>query len=310
MDRLRSRREFLEASALGAVASTIGLGAVSRGFGSAAAATKRDFKISLAGWSLHRAVSSKTITQLDMPKICRQEFDIGAVEFVSGMFASTEPAHLDKLVKNAQDNNVDISLVMVDGQGSLGHRAERARDKAVEGHSKWVDITKHLGARTMRVNWSGAKRGGEKDPAEVADCIKRSRESFLRLLEYAGKKDVDVVIENHGGMSSYPEILVRLMKAVDSPRFGTLPDFGNFPNDVDRYEAVRMMMPYAKAVSAKCYDFDEEGNETKLDYPRLIKIVVDDAGYHGNIGIEYEGGRLGEMEGIAACNKLLDRLRG
>lgn len=100
------------------------------------------------------------------------------------------------------------------------------------------------------------------------------------------------------------------MEKVGRDNFGTLPDFGNFPKEVDRYDAVDRMMPHAKAVSAKCYDFDEAGNETKIDFERMIRIVVDEHDYHGWIGIEYEGNRLSEPEGILACKALLERLRG
>jgi sugar phosphate isomerase/epimerase len=162
-----------------------------------------------------------------------------------------------------------------------------------------------MGCVSIRANWSGYRRGTEKDPEALSDFINRSTGSFAALAEYGAQKNINVIIENHGGPSSHPEALVRLMKAVDNPYFGTLPDFGNFPPDVDKYRAVEMMMPYAKAVSAKCYDFGEDGGETTLDYARLIKIVVDEAGYHSYIGIEYEGDRLSEYDGVKACKKLL-----
>lgn len=307
MKELQSRSDFLKRSALGGAVFALGLPAMvsSRLMARASTSGKRVFKISLAGWSLHRAVSSKKITQLDMLKICRQEFGIDAIEFVSGMFASREPSYISKLIKAAQDNDIFIHLIMVDGFGSLGSPRKEYRDRAVQMHSQWVDIAADMGCVSMRANWSGSKRGTEKNPEALTDFINRSAGAFSALAEYGAKKNVNVIIENHGGPSSYPEALVRLMKAVDNPHFGTLPDFGNFPSDVDRYRAVEMMMPYAKAVSAKCYDFGQDGQETKLDYPRLIKIVVDDAGYHGYIGIEYEGGRLSEYDGVKASKKLL-----
>ena len=266
---------------------------------------KREFKISLAGWSLHRAVRAKEITQLDMPKICREEFGVDAVEFVSGMFASREPSYIAKLIKAAQDNKVFVNLIMVDGFGNLGDRRQERRDRAVKMHTEWVDIAADMGCVCMRANWAGARTGAEKDPEALTDFINRSSGSFGALSEYGAKKNIKIIIENHGGPSSYPDALLRLMKAVDNPYFGTLPDFGNFPADVDRYDAVAKMMPYAKAVSAKCYDFDESGQETRLDYERLLKIVVDDGGYHGYIGIEYEGNRLSEYDGVKECKKLL-----
>jgi hypothetical protein len=116
-----------------------------------------------------------------------------------------------------------------------------------------------------------------------------------------------VIVENHGGLSSNGKWLTSVIKKVDLPNCGTLPDFGNFPPDIDRYEAVEMLMPYAKAVSAKSYDFDDKGNETKIDFYRMMKIVLD-AGYKGFVGIEYEGGRLSETDGVIATKKLLEKI--
>jgi len=307
MKRIQSRSEFLKKSVLGGAAVALGLrGATWRIVrAQETSPRKREFKISLAGWSLHRAVGSKKITQFDMVKICKQEFGLDAIEFVSGMFASREPAYVAQLIKAAQDNSVVIHLIMVDGYGSLGDARKERQDKAVELHRGWVDIAADMGCLSVRTNWQGYKEGTEKDPQALTEFINRSVPAFAALAEYGAKKKVNVIIENHGGPSYYPEALVRLMKAVDNPCFGTLPDFGNFPADIDRYQAVAMMMPYAKAVSAKCYDFGEDGKETRLDYERLMKIVVDDAGYHGYIGIEYEGDRLSEYDGVKACKKLL-----
>ena len=141
-------------------------------------------------------------------------------------------------------------------------------------------------------------------------------EACSRLTEHGEKNRIEIICENHGGPSSNPDALIALMKAVNKPTFGTLPDFGNFPREgrngkytIDVYDAIARMMPYAKGVSAKSYDFDDKGRETTLDYARIMKIVTD-AKYHGFVGIEYEGGRLSEPEGIKATKKLLDSLQG
>ncbi|MCP4645765.1 MAG: sugar phosphate isomerase/epimerase, partial [bacterium] len=140
--------------------------------------------------------------------------------------------------------------------------------------------------------------------------IKRSVPAFRKLCDYGDSKGINVIIENHGGPSSYPDAMERLMKAVDHERFGTLPDFGNFPNEVDLYDGIDRLMKYAKAVSAKCYDFDDAtGKETKLDFKRIIETVCDKHGYEGYIGIEYEGKRMSEFDGIKACKALLDKLQ-
>ena len=100
------------------------------------------------------------------------------------------------------------------------------------------------------------------------------------------------------------------------PNSGTLPDFGNWCIKWDRksktcklkyddyYKGIKLMMPAAKAVSAKSNDFDENGNEIRIDYVKMLQIVKN-AGYNGYIGIEYEGQRLSELEGVIATRDLL-----
>jgi sugar phosphate isomerase/epimerase len=180
------------------------------------------------------------------------------------------------------------------------------RTKAVDNHKKWVDAAAALGCQAIRVN-----TGSHYTASDVTNVA----EACGRLTEYGESQKIHIICENHGGPSSDPDALIALMKAVGKDGFGTLPDFGNFPREkdgaykIDIYDAIARMMPYAKGVSAKSYDFGPDGRETKLDYARILKIVTD-AGYHDHIGIEYEGSRLSEPEGILATKRLLERLRG
>jgi sugar phosphate isomerase/epimerase len=306
MDHGVSRRTFLKA------ASAAGL-VLAGGAGLPAAAEPREFHISLAAWSLHRMIGTKPgqTNMLEMPRISREEFGIDAIELVNTMMASSETSYLDQLLKNAEQHKVKITLIMIDGAGSVGTESEDGRKKAVEQHKKWIDVASHLGCMTLRMNWAGYNDSTMKTSAALNAYIERSAPPLRQLCEYADKNKLNLIIENHGGPSSHPDALIGLIKKVDHPRFGTLPDFGNFPDDVDRYDAIDRMMPYAKAVSAKCYDFNETtGDETTLDFPRLIANVVDKHGYHGNLGIEYEGDRMSEFDGVKACKKLLERLHG
>lgn len=312
MDTKASRREFIRATGMGVAA----LGAASAGLSRVQAA--RDYQISLAGWSLHRTIGKgegKT-PMLDMPKLAREEWDIGGIELVNQMLdpvketlANMKP-YLDELSKNAAAHNVKILLIMIDGEGNVGGEEQAQRDEAVTRHSKWIDAAEYLGCHSIRMNWAGAPKGVEKDEAGLKAFIDRSVPGFRKLADYGDGKNINVIIENHGGPSSYPGAVEQLMAAVNHPRFGTLPDFGNFPDDVDKYDGIDRLMKFAKAVSAKCYDFDDTtGDETVLDFPRLIENVVDKHGYHGFIGIEYEGDRLSEFEGIKRCKALLDKLK-
>jgi L-ribulose-5-phosphate 3-epimerase len=297
------RRTFLTGAA--ATALTLGLG----GLHPMAAAPSRDFKISLAGWSLHRAVFSDGRKQIDLFEITREQFGIDAFELVNRMLEVPTASYVDALRRRAEKFDIEIPLIMIDGEGALGAESAEDRDRAVRYHLKWLDVAADLGCHSVRVNWAGAAAGSERDPDAMAAFIERSAPSYERLADLAAEHNLNVLIENHWGPSSYPDLLVALMGRVGRPNFGTLPDFGNFPPDVDRYDAVAKMMPWAKAVSAKCHDFDEAGNETRTDFERMLGIIVDDHGYNGWVGIEYEGRNLGEYDGILACKALLERLR-
>src|SRR4030095_2953939 len=163
-----------------------------------------------------------------------------------------------------------------------------------------------LGCHSIRVNMRGEERGTVASAAAIDDFVSRSGDAFSALCEMAAKSQMNIIIENHGGLSSNAEVLALLMKSVNRPNLGTLPDFGNFDRGMDRYEGVRKLMPFAKGVSAKSHDFDPQGNETEIDYGGMMKIVLDEARFSGYVGIEFEGDRLGEYEGIWATKRLLE----
>ena len=302
-----TRRGFVKLGAASVAAAAL------TGIHPQAQAATREYGISLAGWSLHRTIGTGDgqVPMLDMPKMSREDFGIEAIELVNRMLASTDKAYLDTFIKNAASHDVKILLIMIDGAGNVGVESKQAQGKAVDNHKMWIDIAADMGCHCVRMNWAGYARDTMQNKDALDAFIERSVTPFRKICDHGDKKNIDVIIENHGGPSSYPDALIRLMKTVDHERFGTLPDFGNFPDDVDKYDAIDRMMPYAKAVSAKCYDFDgDTGLETKLDFDRLIANVVDKHQYHGYIGIEYEGNRLSEPDGIMAAKKLLEKLRG
>lgn len=266
-----------------------------------AEAAKGKFKISLAQWSLHKTLFGKQLDNLDFPKAAREQFGIEAVEYVNQFFKdkARDEAYLKELKKRCKDYGVKSVLIMCDGEGELGDADAAKRSQAVDNHIKWIDAAKLLGCHAIRVN-----AAGKGTPEEVSD---RVAESATRLAEYGAKSKIAVIVENHGGLSSNADWLVGVMKKVNSPYFGTLPDFGNF-YDYDRYEGVKKMMPYAHGVSAKSHEFDAQGNEVKTDYERMMQIVFD-AGYKGYVGIEYEGSKHSEAEGILLTKKLLERFQ-
>ena len=259
------------------------------------------FKISLAGWSLHKAIFAGKVDHLDFAKVASQELGIDAVEYVNQFFKdkARDMKYLGELKERAADLGVKSLLIMVDREGRLGDPDKGKRTQAVENHYKWVEAAKFLGCHSLRVN---AASGGSYD-----EQLKLAADGLRQLSEFAAKHGLNVIVENHGGLSSNGKWLAAVMERVDLPNCGTLPDFGNF-GDYDRYLGVKETMPFAKAVSAKSHDFDEKGNEVHTDYPRMMKIVLD-AGFHGYVGIEYEGSKLDEMAGIRATKKLLERVR-
>ena len=259
------------------------------------------FKISLAEWSLHKTLFAGKLDNLDFPKAAKQQFGIDAVEYVNQFFKdkAKDSDYLAELTKRAADEGVTNVLVMCDGLGNLGDPDSAARAKAIENHFPWVEAAKRLGCHSIRVNASSAGSFEEQQ--------KLAADGLGRLADYASQMQMNVIVENHGGLSSNGAWLAGVMQLVAKPNCGTLPDFGTF-HDYDRYRGVEELMPFAKGVSAKSHEFDDAGNEVRTDYERMLRLVVG-AGYHGYVGIEYEGTALPEAEGILATKKLLDRIR-
>jgi sugar phosphate isomerase/epimerase len=291
------RRDFLQRSA--GLAAGLGVAAAA---GPLLADEKKKplFLISLAQWSLHRALFGKKLDPLDFAKVAKEDYSIDAIEYVNQFYKgkAKDKDYTAEMKKRADDLGVKHVLIMCDGEGALGDPDEAKRKKAVENHYKWVELAKYLGCHSIRVN--------AQSKGTYEEQMERAADGLRRLTEFGAQHEINVIVENHGGLSSNGEWLVGVMKKVDHPRCGTLPDFGNF-DKYDRYKGVKEMMPYAKGVSAKSHRFDDKGNETGTDYMRMMKIVLD-AGYHGRVGIEYEGDQLSEPDGIRATKKLLERI--
>src|ERR1700722_15383469 len=299
MPELTDRRSFLRKSAaLAAGAATAAL-AWQTGAG-AADSTEPLFKISLAEWSLHRALSRRELTNLDFPVVAKRDYGISACEYVNQFFKdkAEDQKYLAELNRRAAGEGVQNVLIMIDDEGALGDPDAAKRQQAVQKHHRWVDAAKTLGCHAIRVN---AHSKGTYD-----ETMKLVADGLRQLVEYGAQQQISVIVENHGGLSSHGDWLTGVMRLVDNPRCGTLPDFGNFYED-DRYKGVAERMRYAKGVSAKTHDFDAQGNCVETDYHRMMKIVLD-AGYHGRVGIEYEGNKISEPEGIRATKKLLERV--
>lgn len=275
------------------------------------------FKLSLAQWSLHRTIQSDKLDPLDFAEKAK-EMGFEGIEYVSGLYSKQlesmgMEALQEALKAKSEEHGVESVLIMIDGEGDLAASEEKERDQAVENHKKWVNAAEFLGCHSIRVNLFGSSNAEE--------WVSNATIGLKKLAEYGQTKGINVIVENHGGFSSNAELLTRVIKAIDMDNCGTLPDFGNFCvkrdsggnwggnciEEYDKYKGTEEMMPFAKGVSAKSYDFDDEGNENTLDYPRFMKIVKD-AGYTGFVGVEFEGSNVSEEKGIELTRDLLIRI--
>jgi len=310
---MNSRRHFVKQTLLGAGALFIKPALF-------AAAKDAGLKLSLAEWSLHRALKAGKLDHLDFAAKAKNDFGIDAVEYVNGFFggkkmnfkeAAKDQSYLNALLKRSKDAGVYNHLIMVDDEGSLALPDDKERFQAVDNHKKWIEAASFLGCRTVRVNLHGAGSSDAKKTASV--------DSLSRLCEFAAPVNINVVVENHGSDSSKGFWLADVMKQVNKPNVGTLPDFGNFcishpwgttqdgcKDEYDRYKGISEMLPFAKGVSAKTYDFNSAGEQPLMDYKRLMSIVKDSA-FKGYIGIEFEGNTQDEEDGIRKTKLLVEK---
>ncbi|WP_242082597.1 sugar phosphate isomerase/epimerase family protein [Aestuariivivens sediminis] len=271
------------------------------------------FKISLAQWSLHKKIKSGEISPFDFAKEAHA-LGFEAIEYVSGLYKEeVETMGIEKVVEKMKTESevygIRNLLIMVDDEGDLASSNEEEQIQAVQNHKKWVDAAHALGCHSIRVNANG--------DGSYNEIMAQAVLGLKKLSEYAKTKNINVIVENHGGYTSNAQWLSSVIREVNMSNCGTLPDFGNFcvkgsvhdcKEWYDKYKGVEELMPYAKAVSAKSYDFDESGNELNIDYDRMVNIVKN-AGYSGYIGVEYEGSNLSEKDGILATKKLLEKLQ-
>ncbi|MEO0506385.1 MAG: sugar phosphate isomerase/epimerase family protein [Bacteroidota bacterium] len=276
-------------------------------------------QLSLAQWSIHRMIKEEGLDPYAFAEKAKQ-WGFSGLEYVSqlyekelsekGFSQEAMDEFVQKSLETSKAHGMENLIIMVDHEGDLSAADEAERNEAVEKHQKWVDAAKKLGCHSIRVNLMGSKVAEEWMPASI--------DGLKKLCAYAAPKNIDVIVENHGGFSSDAGMLVEVMKSVDMDNCGTLPDFGNFCveredgsyfeskciKEYDRYQGITELMPYAKAVSAKSHDFDSEGNEMHTDYTKMMGIVLS-AGYKGYLGVEYEGKELSEEDGILATKNLL-----
>ncbi len=298
---MSSRRNFLRTAA--GIASLPFLSAC--GSPPTALESGKWFQLSLAQWSFHRALFAGELKHLDF---AGRAADLGfhGVEYVNAFFKNKaeDSKLLAEMKLRCADANVQSLLIMCDGEGALGDANKRKRGQAVTNHIKWLDAAKELGCHSIRVN---AQSSGNWD-----EQVSRAADGLHQLCTLGSERGLNVIVENHGGLSSNGKWLAQVMQMVSLDNCGTLPDFGNFNlgdgQSYDRYLGVTELMPFAKAVSAKSHEFDELGDEVHSDYRRMLQIVKH-SGYRGFIGVEYEGSKHSEVAGITLTRDLLKRFQ-
>ena len=275
------------------------------------------YGISLAQWSLHKMIKiDKTLNPIDFAQKSK-ELGFDAIEYVSTLYRPileklSIKEMTKKLINKSKEHDVKNLLIMVDDEGNLSSSNLSEIKEAIDKHKRWIEMASKLECHSVRVNLEGE---------DQLDKWKDNSIKGLSLLsEFASNYNVNIIVENHGGNSSIGKELAEVIKNVNLDNCGTLPDFGNFcikrkngslydgPCDIeyDKYEGMRNLMPYAKAVSAKSYDFDPFGNETTIDFKKMMDIV-DEFNYNGYLGIEYEGNNHSEINGIELTKKLIQK---
>jgi len=338
-----TRRDFL--STLGLASAGLGMSTMVPSVlqaKNAASAAPFTFEISLAEFSYASELYGNKMTNFDFPQRAVNDHGIHILEWVSGFFNNkhTDTAYMKELKSLCDDLGTKSHLIMLDGE-NLAAIDPAKRQHAVESHYPWVDAAKFLGCITMRVNLGDAMSAltGKGEEASAADAAKAAVDGYGKLLEYAAKVGINVIVENHFGHSSNPEWLVGIMKQLKATNKGLLPDFGNFCmertkaesldfkallatkclKEYDRYKGVEMMMPYSKGISAKTHKIETNGDDPETDFLKIFGIIKASGWTGGYVGIEYEGGLIRDMggdtsylsndDGIKATKVLLEKVQ-
>jgi len=299
---LNNRRKFIKE--LGILSAAAGISSLLP-YDVFAGVKKDFFSISLAEWSFHKSLFDGKMTNMQFPLKAKNDFGINIVEYVSPFFQKkeTDQNYIKELATLTKNEGIQNHLIMIDREGELGDTDEKARQTAVENHYKWIEAAKKLGCKSIRVNAAGKGTESEVKTAVV--------DGLGKLSEYGKQHKINVIVENHGGYSSDGQWLSDVMKQVNNPYCGTLPDFGNFKvsdqKTYDMYQGVKELVPFAKGISAKTFDFKADGTESTIDYDKMFQIIKD-SNWSGIVGIEYEGTTLSEEEGIKKTKVLLEKV--
>lgn len=246
--------------------------------------------ISLAQWALIEEIRAGKFKTPDLPKIARDDFDLNGIEFVNTLFEVPTIEYLNQLKRNAAAVNVEMVLIMIDDEGDGCASTKKERSQFAINHRKWIDIANYLGCHAIRTNCRG-EANIDKDEA-----LKYAAESYSLLLKYAEEANINILVENHGGVSNDADFIVALMKEVNHPLFGTYPDWREPTIDFDNYAYLQKTLPYAKGMSYR--------NQPTEELTAKMINLCKQGGYNGWYGIE-SNGRDAVRQGKALLNKYL-----
>jgi len=231
------------------------------------------------------------------------ELNVDGVE-LNQLFFQPERDRLKSIKRQLLSYGLDLSCITVDNNFCLPDEVERR--KQVEWVRKWVDATIFLGAPIMRINAGWPPKGVEESKAFTwaVECIKE-------ICKYAEDFGLMITVENHGGITTTADQILKLIDAVNSDWFRVNLDVGNFPQNI--YENIEKVAPYTVHVHAKVLELKlswqglrSYWSEAKLDYRRIMEILYR-VNYNGYLSLEYEG-KEDEEVGVSRSIKFLREL--
>lgn len=290
------RRDLLK---LSAVAGTAAITNPASLFAQRPSEKESWLKIAVQQYSFNRQLRSGELKIEDYPKTVVDGTGIKALEYFNGHIEDEKynEAFFKDLRKRCDDLGAVNTMMLCRNKDALDSPDKSIREKSVAGYHRWLTATKILGGQFIRVD--------TRHKGDAEEQKKHAIDGLTALCEVAKEYEIGILVENHGNHSGNGAWLADVMKKVNLPNCGTLPDFQNF-TDYDPYKGVAEMMPYAKILCAKSKSFDKDGNEENVDFKRMLKIAKD-ANFKGYIGIEFEGHGIAPLKGIRLTHKLINK---
>ncbi len=256
-------------------------------------------RVSLAAYSFRKYLTSKAGDKMDLFGFvdwCHAHGVPGA-ELTSYYFP--EDVTNDYLLKLKR--HCHLKGVTITG-GAIRNDFCSADDESIrrdlEHTKQWIDRYAILGAPVIRVFAGTQPQDWDKEKT-----IQRCARVTSAACEYAHQKGVMLGLENHGGITSFADDLLAIVKQVQSDALGINFDSGNFKMMEDPYAELAKIAPYAVNAQIKI-DVLPGGKREAADFNRIVKILRD-ANYSGWVALEYEG----EAEPLEAVPGWLDKLR-